>query len=76
MLTFCGGEIQKMWIKWDKNPVSIEISNHFVPISSIPFPTVTICPKTKTSKYKLDLHSIYQDIETSRFNMDNLTDLE
>lgn len=76
LLTFCGAQIEKMWIKWHRNPISIELSNRIFPISSVSFPTVTICPKTKTSKAKLDIRSIYQDIELSQLNMDNLTDLE
>lgn len=76
MLFFCGGEIQKMWKKWNKNPVTIELSNRFVPISSIPFPTVTICAKTKATKDKLDLHSIYRDIEKLQHMDNNLTNLE
>lgn len=76
LLTFCGTTIQKMWKNWDKNPVSIEISNRVIPISAIPFPTVTVCTKTKTSKEKLDIHAIYEGIEAAQLNMDNLTSLE
>lgn len=76
LLTACGTQIHKLWKKWGKNPVTMELSNRMAPISTLPFPTVTICTKTKTSKDKLDLHFIYQNIETSQLNMDNLTKLE
>lgn len=76
LLTACGTQIHKLWKKWGKNPVTMELSNRMAPISTLPFPTVTICTKTKTSKDKLDLHFIYQNIETSQLKMDNLTKLE
>lgn len=51
--------IQNIWMKWHKNPVTYSFSEKQVSISSIPFPTVTICPETKTKKAKLDLISVY-----------------
>lgn len=52
---FCTVSIQKVWIKWHENPVTVMIYEKPVPISKFPFPTVTICPEIKTTNSKLDL---------------------
>lgn len=52
---FCGSLIENVWIEWCDNPVKMTMTEKPLPISSIPFPTVTICPETKTYKSKLDL---------------------
>lgn len=43
------------------------------PISSVPFPTVTICPETKASRDKLDVVGGYHNIKSQHMN---LTDIE
>lgn len=52
---FCTFSIQKVWIKWRDNPVIMSVYESQIPISKIPFPTVTICPEIKTTHTKLDL---------------------
>lgn len=52
---FCGSLIENVWLKWCSDPVKMTMMEKPSPISSIPFPTVTICPETKTYKSKLDL---------------------
>lgn len=73
-LCFCGIAIHKTYVKWTKHPTTLSLVEQAVPISKIPFPTITICPETKTSKDKLDLVSIYHALENSQ--KENLTDLE
>lgn len=52
---FCGFSIQNVWKKWGENPVSMSVFERQIPISRIPFPTVTICPEIKTKRMKFDL---------------------
>lgn len=52
---FCGSLIENVWVKWCNDPVKMTMAEKPSPISLIPFPTVTICPETKTYKSKLDL---------------------
>lgn len=50
---FCGISVENVWAKWRDMP--IKMTENTVPISTIPFPTITICPETKTYKRKLNL---------------------
>lgn len=56
---FCGSSIRNIWIKWRDNPVTMSLTETLLPIPTVPFPTVTICPEIKTYKQKLDLTSLY-----------------
>lgn len=47
-------------MKWHNNLVKIDIDGKEDSISNIPFPTVTICPETKTYKDKLDFVSLFE----------------
>lgn len=75
LVLFCGVSISKVWMKWAKYPVKMSPSFEGVPISDIPFPTVTICPMTKLSKDKLDLNSAYRTFEKWP-KINNFTDLQ
>lgn len=57
---FCGSSILSAWIKWHDNPILMAMNEKQIPISTIPFPTVTICPETKTHRAKLDLEYLYE----------------
>lgn len=74
-LICCGLSVQKIWITWHERPVVIGLVDKAVPISAIPFPTITICPETKTSKDNLDLVSIYHALETQQ-ELSNFTNIE
>lgn len=52
---FCGMLIRNVWIKWRDNPVTMAMNEKQLPISTIPFPMITICPEIKTYKEKLDI---------------------
>lgn len=69
----CGASIHNIWLKWHNNPVSMSFTEKEVPISAIPFPTVTICPETKTNVTKLNVTATYH---TLMDNSMNLTDIE
>lgn len=69
----CGSSILGLWIKWHRNLVTLKIIENDVSITNIPFPTVTICPETKTTKDKIDLSSI---IIENRSNISDFTGIE
>lgn len=71
----CGISMRTVFTKWIDNPVTITYDKEADSILSLPFPTITICPKTKTSKDKLDLFAVYHEIITSH-HMKNLNDLQ
>lgn len=56
----CGVLIQNVWIKWRDTPVTMAINERQLPISTVPFPTITICPETKVHRSKLDLERLYE----------------
>lgn len=59
-LWLCGSMIQNIWQQWQKNPVTMIFTENTLPISSIPFPTVTICPTTKVVKEKINVTEYQQ----------------
>lgn len=38
----------KMYGKWDENPVTIVYGSELMPVSTVPFPAITICPLSKS----------------------------
>ncbi|XP_055309664.1 uncharacterized protein LOC129573300 [Sitodiplosis mosellana] len=59
LIYFCANMIQKVWMKWDENPVIVTFADKMTPISKISFPTVTICPEIKIQFEKLDFKNTY-----------------
>lgn len=51
--------IRNIWIKWETDPVIITFAEEMIPIQSIAFPTVTICPVTKSQVDKLNFTDTY-----------------
>lgn len=49
-LILCTFSIRNMWINWNENPIVITFDENMTPISSIPFPVVTICSETKSHR--------------------------
>ncbi|KAG4070571.1 hypothetical protein HA402_011958 [Bradysia odoriphaga] len=66
---FCGISIQNVWIKWRDSPVIMNMNEKMIPISTIPFPTITICPEVKTRKGKLDLSSYAEEKNISEIKI-------
>lgn len=58
----CGASIHNIWLKWHKNLVSMSFTEKPMPTSTIPFPTVTICPETKTYASKLNVTLAYHEL--------------
>lgn len=71
----CIISIEKSWIRFDKHPVTTTSDKASGTILDIPFPTITVCPKTKTTKDKLDLNYAFHQLRTQK-QKNNLTDLE
>lgn len=44
----CWVLINDAWTEWDQNPTIITFAEQSTPISTIPFPAITICPQIKT----------------------------
>ncbi|XP_031639513.1 pickpocket protein 28-like [Contarinia nasturtii] len=71
-LGLCGSMIQNFWTQWNEDPFKLNIDGT-ADISSIPFPTITICPIMKALKSKLDISSKFnQNLEP----IANLSDTE
>lgn len=69
----CAASIHNIWMKWQHNPTTITLTDkQFVPISTIPFPTVTICPESKAHAQKLNITAAFHAL--SEFG--NLSDIE
>lgn len=68
---FCGTSIQNVWAKWCNNPVTMNMNEKLLPIQTIPFPTVTICPEIKTYKSKLDINAVHR-LKKEFWNISNV----
>lgn len=44
-----------MYHKWEADPVVLAYAPRFVPISTIPFPAITVCPLSKTRVEEFNL---------------------
>lgn len=63
--SLCASSIWNIWLKWNDRPVTMSFTDKEVLVSSIPFPTVTICPETKAYKEKLDVIAAYNTLKRS-----------
>ncbi|KAL1375829.1 hypothetical protein pipiens_017257 [Culex pipiens pipiens] len=54
--------ITSTYRKYHNNPLIISYASQFVPISSIPFPAVTVCPMAKTSVEELNLTEVFETV--------------
>uniref|UniRef100_A0A182KHA8 Pickpocket n=1 Tax=Anopheles christyi TaxID=43041 RepID=A0A182KHA8_9DIPT len=66
----CGNLIHSVYKKWDLEPVVVTFGEKPVPVFTIPFPAVTICPETKVRKKDLDFtiaYQLYNDPELWQF---------
>lgn len=77
--------VSLMWdtyLKWLDSPVILGFDETLVPVSKIPFPTLTICPEIKMEAGKFNFSSVAKDIlseieENQSFQYTgNLTDEE
>lgn len=69
-LYVCGNLTHNVWSKRDQSPVIVSFAEKSTPVWEIPFPTVTICPETKTYMEKLNFTEAYHMlIEGMKSNM-------
>lgn len=59
----CSIMIYKIYTKWQQNPVIVSFAENSTPVWQIPFPAVTICPETKTTKKEFDFSEAYRKIK-------------
>lgn len=66
----CSSSIGIIWSKWNDCPVTLSFTEKDKTISSISFPTVTICPETKANTNQMNLISIFKDFtSTTKLNL-------
>ncbi|XP_038106269.1 pickpocket protein 28-like [Culex quinquefasciatus] len=56
----CGFSVIQMYHKWDENPVVIVYAPKFAPISTVPFPAITMCPLSKARVDQFNLTQTYE----------------
>lgn len=59
-MCICIYSIHEMWSKWRTNPIILSFDTKFQSIGSIPFPSVSICPLTKSSATKFNYTAVYR----------------
>ncbi|XP_057659149.1 pickpocket protein 28-like [Diorhabda carinulata] len=69
-LAACTISIREVYKKWLRSPVIVSFATKGTSIHSIPFPSVTICPETKSAQ------SLYSHTGVVRRNGQNLTEKE
>lgn len=74
-LICCVISIETIWFRWNENPITVTNDISGGSILSAPFPKITICPKIKTSKDKLDLQYAYSQLKMLK-DKNNLSELE
>ncbi|EDS29852.1 pickpocket [Culex quinquefasciatus] len=62
-LVACVVAVVQLYHKWDANPVVIVYAPKFIPIYTVPFPAITICPLTKTPVDQFNLTHAYQQVQ-------------
>lgn len=63
----CSTTIYGLKRKWNESPVIISYDAKLLPISTIPFPAMTICPVTRISAKKFNFTKTYRTL----FKLDN-----
>ncbi|CAG9863466.1 unnamed protein product [Phyllotreta striolata] len=58
--------IMQVYQKWIKSPVIVTFSTMETPIYTIPFPSVTICPESKTAQYLYSHQKVVNDFFFNR----------
>ncbi|RZB38940.1 ASC domain containing protein [Asbolus verrucosus] len=60
VLSGCSFMIYKIYEKYETSPVIVSFATKDTPIYKIPFPSITICPVTKSVKEKFDYEKVTQ----------------
>ncbi|XP_062558078.1 pickpocket protein 28-like [Armigeres subalbatus] len=70
----CGFLINKIYQKWDETPVIVSFHEKTTPVWKIPFPAVTICPRTKWTSSWLNFSEEFEIMKHHGFEASNRTD--
>ncbi|EDW17776.1 pickpocket protein 28 [Drosophila mojavensis] len=63
-----------IWDKWNNNPVIVSFAEKSTPVWQIPFPTVTVCPETKSRQSVFNFTNAYWQIRDFRGNVTGVKD--
>lgn len=75
----CSFTITQIYQKWKKSPVIVTFADKAMSISQIPFPAVTICPKTKFDRRILnytELYHVFMEGQEEKLTHDQLRQFE
>ncbi|XP_037296673.1 pickpocket protein 28 [Manduca sexta] len=72
-VSICSYQIRNVWIKWGNTPVIVSINERLVPVSEVPFPSVTICPQSKISKFDYDYSKEKEKISIVHKDISNMS---
>ncbi|KAJ0172807.1 hypothetical protein K1T71_011946 [Dendrolimus kikuchii] len=70
-IVMCSFLIHNMWFKWQSNPIIITMNENLVPVDSVYYPSLTICPQIKIKKNSYDFETErnnYQQVMWSGYN--------
>lgn len=56
----CALSVHNVWSKWRTNPIIINFDSKYQPIDNVPFPSVTICPVTRSLAKKFNFTAVYR----------------
>lgn len=59
-MCICGYTTHNIWSKWRSDLIILRYDSQYKPIGSIPFPSVSICPLTKSSANKFNYTAVYR----------------
>lgn len=70
-IIICGFLIRNLWIKWKTSPIIITMNEKLIPVETVNYPSLTICPQIKIKKNSYDFEterSLYEEIMWSGYN--------
>lgn len=65
-LYFCVTLVLRIYKKWETSPVVVTFATRETPNLMIPFPSITICPDTKSSPRKFDYAKYYRILKENK----------
>ncbi|ALC43319.1 CG8546 [Drosophila busckii] len=64
-----------IWDKWNNNPVIVSFAEKSTPVWQIPFPSVTVCPETKSRQRAFNFTDIYWQFRDFQNNVSGISEL-
>lgn len=72
-IILCSFLIKNVYVKWKTSPVIVTVSERFISVSEVPFPSVTICPQIKC---KATVYNVSEEIDRRDKRKSNNESLE